>query len=1033
MWQLGRNVVFYTLIPLGAISALLSTCKQETQKILNPYKGFQMQELQRDSTCKLGPDDHAGFICFSAKLWLPDRKKCANGPPKGPPILSPWKEWNKLPIPKPNDGDKLNWLRGFEIRAHVYQARDLQARNGTGVTSCYFQLQFGQYPAVKTHTVHLTNHPTFDHTLTLKDLEMMLLPNMLEMTSVSWKGVHDYMVNPEDKGEVEDNMAMLRISPRIELSCWEETGDKLNGDKLLGRMFVRPEETLTRKGNPEWEALFRGDPEVEMGEVLCVFQVIAAEEKIMKAPPEALIPDISKVTKDEPCVKAPLTAIEMIESKIQVQVLGLRDFKDPSPIKGLPWLNAPLIEISCDDPITCVATKPGKPPACDSNFMEVLEIEVKMPADIKFAPVLDIYIYDEVGPFKGFGGVFGKVICGYGQVKMSDYYIQGAVEVEEEVEGEEEEEAKLQRIAKEKLQKFMETTKELQKVGLIDARGRKTLERFWLKKDEAVLKAFEQYLDAPEPGKFLSRVLEFLGGDSAAADAAKKKEAEEKAAKEAAEKAKKEKKKIEDRKAKEKAEKEKEKEENGEDAAGGDKVEDEDGDMTAMNSADKPDGMDAEEEDADEGDNPDAPAEDDKADCLAEEDDIAPDFQETVDTADGKPNPEWMLLRAHPSYDCPLEKEPSKWAAKFEPSFDEVKLYRGQIKNAKQLDAEVVGILKCKLKVYQKEQISEAEKAKGTEERFLDMDELKNGRQIAYEMPDIFENYPAHNIEIRVYLLRAFQVNPVPGASVDGHLGRTPWHKSTVKISLGTELWEWDMEYENISALNPNFFRCAKFNAKVPGPSQMKVDLVALPSGLIGGLIGALTGSTGISAGSTIIDLEDRWYCEEWREETIYKPREVRDLFKESEPGIAVGKLQLFVDATTQVDAPDKPIKDINIAGRMMPLELRLIVWNLKECAPKDGYTSNVRVATALLGWGKDKETDTDCGVKVSRLAMFNFRLKYKGLKYPSPDPTYPAKDFILRIQVLSDISNCLGHLKCPRSCTLFMHVCVRARASSRT
>jgi len=46
------------------------------QKILNPYKGFQMQELQRDATCSLGPDDHAGFIAFSAKLWLPDRCDC---------------------------------------------------------------------------------------------------------------------------------------------------------------------------------------------------------------------------------------------------------------------------------------------------------------------------------------------------------------------------------------------------------------------------------------------------------------------------------------------------------------------------------------------------------------------------------------------------------------------------------------------------------------------------------------------------------------------------------------------------------------------------------------------------------------------------------------------------------------------------------------------------------------------------------------------------------------------------------------------
>jgi len=247
------------------------------------------------------------------------------------------------------------------------------------------------------------------------------------------------------------------------------------------------------------------------------------------------------------------------------------------------------------------------------------------------------------------------------------------------------------------------------------------------------------------------------------------------------------------------------------------------------------------------------------------------------------------------------------------------------------------------------------------------------------------------------------QVNPIQGAPVAGHLGRTPWHKSTVKITLGKEVWEWEYEYEAVSALNPQFWRCAKLKGALPGPSQMKIEIIALKAGIIPGIVAAITGDEGEVVGSTVVDLEDRWYCEEWQTETINKPREIRDLYKASEPGLSVGKLQLFVDAFTQVDAPDWPVKDVNISGRQMPLELRVIVWNLKEVAPKDGYTSNVRVSTAILGWGKNKETDTDNGVKVSRNAMFNYRLKYKGLKYPSPDPTYPAKDFILRIQVWAD------------------------------
>lgn len=31
---------------------------------------------------------------------------------------------------------------------------------------------------------------------------------------------------------------------------------------------------------------------------------------------------------------------------------------------------------------------------------------------------------------------------------------------------------------------------------------------------------------------------------------------------------------------------------------------------------------------------------------------------------------------------------------------------------------------------------------------------------------------------------------------------------------------------------------------------------------------------------------------------------------------------------------------------------------------------------------------------------MFNYRIKFKGLKFPSPDPTIPAKDYILNLQV---------------------------------
>ena len=41
--------------------------------------------------------------------------------------ISYTQEWNKLPIPRPNS-DALGWLGPFQVRAHIYQAKNLQAR-----------------------------------------------------------------------------------------------------------------------------------------------------------------------------------------------------------------------------------------------------------------------------------------------------------------------------------------------------------------------------------------------------------------------------------------------------------------------------------------------------------------------------------------------------------------------------------------------------------------------------------------------------------------------------------------------------------------------------------------------------------------------------------------------------------------------------------------------------------------------------------------------------------------------------------------
>ena len=45
--------------------------------------------------------------------------------------------------------------------------------------------------------------------------------------------------------------------------------------------------------------------------------------------------------------------------------------------------------------------------------------------------------------------------------------------------------------------------------------------------------------------------------------------------------------------------------------------------------------------------------------------------QVVVDTPDGKPTAEWLVLRKHTPHKVPLEKT-TEWEALFEPAFDEV-------------------------------------------------------------------------------------------------------------------------------------------------------------------------------------------------------------------------------------------------------------------------------------------------------------------------------------------------------------------------
>jgi hypothetical protein len=195
------------------------------------------------------------------------------------------------------------------------------------------------------------------------------------------------------------------------------------------------------------------------------------------------------------------------------------------------------------------------------------------------------------------------------------------------------------------------------------------------------------------------------------------------------------------------------------------------------------------------------------------------------------------------------------------------------------------------------------------------------------------------------------------------------WFSKSVQLRLGqpnpSKKWEWSFYYDPVKSLNPQFYRPAVFEAKLPGPSQLHLALLDDVQffGLTLPTVPGVDLPFGTKMiGETVIDLEDRWFCEEWCERTINKPREVRDLYNPAHPGISVGKLMVMVDMKQRVDAEDMPVKNIDIAGRQMPIEMRLIIWNLKNCAPKNGYTRSgpVRFPSGSK-WHAELQSDLPC------------------------------------------------------------------------
>jgi hypothetical protein len=169
---------------------------------------------------------------------------------------------------------------------------------------------------------------------------------------------------------------------------------------------------------------------------------------------------------------------------------------------------------------------------------------------------------------------------------------------------------------------------------------------------------------------------------------------------------------------------------------------------------------------------------------------------------------------------------------------------------------------------------------------------------------------PQH-VFIRLYILRGKSFTPM-----DSDNSSDPY--------LNVRLGKWTAstrDRKKNNTVNPEFYEVFEIPALIPGPSNLIIDVYDW-DGIGDDLIG-----------STSIDIEDRWFCQEWKN-IKRKPIEWRTL-RNPTSSMSQGKLEMWLDILPTSEAKKMPV--VNIAPPpMIDFELRVIVWACKDVTIKD-------------------------------------------------------------------------------------------------
>jgi len=259
--------------------------------------------------------------------------------------------------------------RVMQLRAHIFQAKNLENSDAFGLSDGYLVVRFCGMTA-KTKVKEDQIDPKWYQTLTFS----ADVPTPLKYAPRIYCEVFDH----DDIGK-DETLGRFEVEPE---DCWTVFQDE-NADKIADRY----QKSATAGPEPRWYQLKNAEHETVKGSVLCAFELIGITQSNIAIP--SIRPKFER------------------KRWINIHTLGLRE------IQSTFGCFNPFIEFEMNGTIY-ETEKSNRPNSRNPNFCQILKFEVKLPNKDIFLPNLNLTIKDSL-----FGGLIKRKL-GFASLEIAD-------------------------------------------------------------------------------------------------------------------------------------------------------------------------------------------------------------------------------------------------------------------------------------------------------------------------------------------------------------------------------------------------------------------------------------------------------------------------------------------------------------------------------------------------------------------------------------------------------------------------------------